>query len=207
MQNFNQNLFSQWFEKGCDYAIKKLVIRLLEKNYTEKEILKIAEIDQKHLQFIKDEYEKKIENDIKNKKREIALEMLKRDSPEDEIIQLTQISHTELEKLKKELLININQYISSQAFEQGCDYADEKLVVHLLEINYTENEILEIANISQEHFYFIKEEYAEKDIEQNKREIALGMLKSNYSKEEIIRLTHLSCTELEQLKEELIIME
>lgn len=59
MQNFNQHLFSRWFENGCNYTIKNLVIRLLEKDYTEKEILKIAEIDQKHLQYIKEEYEKK----------------------------------------------------------------------------------------------------------------------------------------------------
>lgn len=36
MQNFNQHLFSRWFENGCNYTIKNLVIRLLEKDYTEK---------------------------------------------------------------------------------------------------------------------------------------------------------------------------
>lgn len=166
MQNFNQHLFSRWFENGCNYTIKNLVIRLLEKDYTEKEILKIAEIDQKHLQYIKEEYEKKIKNYIKNKKREIAWEMLKRNSPEDEIIQSTQISHVELEQLKKELLSYNERYISFQAFEKGCDHAVINLVVHLLEINYTEKEILEIAKIDQEYFRFIKEEYVEKDAEQ-----------------------------------------
>lgn len=81
-----------------------------------------------------------------------------------------------------------------------------KIMQNDYKINMTDTKMKEMnsmCNLSNSIF----EKGTEQGIEQNKREIALGMLKSNYSKEEIIRLTHLSCTELEQLKEELLIVE
>lgn len=106
--------------------------------------------------------------------------------------------YTGTSKLQNKLCYLLNTIFST---ELSVD-KKTKIMQNDYKINMTDTKMKEMnsmCNLSNSIF--------EQGIEQNKKEIALGMLKSNYSEEEIIRLTHLSCTELEQLKEKLLVTE